>query len=346
MQTFAILGLLALLSSGLVFYRSRPATLDVPSIPSSNEAIDFAFNSWLHNQNKFYFTPAEKSFRKSVFAENYKLVEQMNRVYSFKSELNKFADLTEEERASFANGFVPSQSSKDGQKSEALFTEEEILEQQPSVDWRTKGAVTPVVSQGQCGDSPYWSATVGMEGMHFLSTGQLVPLSTQQITDCSTSFGNQGCNGGWMESSFKYLMAVGGQESAVDYPYAGKDGKCTFNKAKISAKIGGYQTVGSGDCKGMLEALTKQPVSTAINANPITFYKGGIFDLDTCSPNPNHGIGVVGYGTENGKNFWIAKNTYGTGWGEAGYIRLSRDVLADKGGICGICLYVSYPTAP
>lgn len=346
MQKLAILGLIALLSSGVVYFRSQASSPTIPSVKSNDETIEFAFNSWLHRQNKFYLTPAEKAFRKSVFADNYRLVDHMNQVYSFQSELNMFADLTEDERATFANGFKSSLRPRDSIQDSESLTEAEILKQQPSVDWRTEGAVTPVVNQGQCGDSPYWSATVGMEGMHFLSTRQLIPLSTQQITDCSKAWGNSGCSGGLMTNSFKYLMDVGGQESPADYPYTGKDGKCNFNKDKIAAKIGGYQEVPPSSCTGLLDALSKQPVSSAINATPIQFYKSGIFDLKSCSPNPDHGTGVVGYGTENGRNFWIVKNSWGVGWGEQGYIRMSRDVLADKGGICGICVEASYPTAP
>merc|ERR1712003_75482 len=154
---------------------------------------------------KTYSTALEEEQRFQIFKINVDLIYSMNNMnYSFQLGVNEFADLTVDEFASTHYGI-----SKPGELWGSLPNlgthtyDGEPLD--ASVDWTTKGAVTAVKNQGQCGSCWAFSTTGSIEGAHFLKTGKLVSLSEQQLVDCSTKFGNQGCNGGLMDDAFKYI---------------------------------------------------------------------------------------------------------------------------------------------
>jgi C1A family cysteine protease len=305
-----------------------------------DSAIDQAFNTWLQTQNKLYLSPSEKNYRRNVFSANYHKVAELNKVHFHKSELNKFADLTEEE---FIIKYTGLRYTGNEVRSPIKHSADS-LGQQASVDWRTQGAVNPVKDQGQCGSCWAFAATSAIESSVFLKSNVLYDLSEQQMVDCGGSTGNYGCNGGFMDYAFQYIMKVGGQELTSDYPYTARDGRCKFQQSLAKASIKSFVDVDENDCKGLVSALNKQPVSVGIAANAIMFYSSGIFSNSACGTQLNHGVVAVGYGTEGDKNYYIVRNSWGAGWGEKGYIRMSRDVQTSSG-ICGICMAASYPTA-
>jgi len=147
-----------------------------------------------------------------------------------------------------------------------------------------------------------------------------------------------------MDYAFQYIKNVGGQAQTADYPYTARDGNCKFAQSMAKVNIDGFVDVSKSDCNGLLGAITKQPISVAIAANAIMFYSSGVFANTACGTSLNHGVTAVGYGTDSGQNFYLVRNSWGSGWGEAGYIRMSRDVQKDDG-ICGICMVASYPNA-
>ena len=305
----------------------------------TDSTVDRAFISWAQTQNKIYTSPAQMNYRRNVFAFNYEKVAQMNKDFSHKSALNRFADLTEEEFVAKYTGLRIT-----GNEERNVAENTVSLGQQASVDWRTQGAVNPVKDQGQCGSCWAFSATAAIEGATFIKTKQLWNLAEQQMVDCGSTTGNYGCNGGWMDYAFQYIKNVGGQAQTSDYPYTAQDGTCKFAQTMAKAKIGGFSDIGKNDCKGLLSAITQQPTSVAIAANAIMFYSSGVFSNTACGTSLNHGVTAVGYGTESSQNFYIVRNSWGAGWGESGYIRMSRDIQTDTG-ICGICMVSSYANA-
>lgn len=330
MNKVAIVALLAVLSAGAMITFAHNKRVAAAS------SVDVAFNTWLNTQNKMYVSPAEKNYRKTVFAANYQKVKQMNSVMTYTSELNKFADMTEEEFISKYTGLRYDANAPKNYKT--LETTN-----QGGVDWRTKGAVNAVKDQGQCGSCWAFSATSSLESVAFLNQGTLYSLSEQQLVDCATSTGNHGCNGGWMDYAFKYIQMAGGIEQSSDYPYTARDGTCNFKKDKTKVKVKGWADVPQNNCGQLLNALNSNPVSVAIAANAIMYYKTGVFDNTSCGTGLNHGVTAVGYGSDAGKNYWTVRNSWGGNWGEQGYIRMSRDVTQGGAGICGICMASSYP---
>jgi len=214
-----------------------------------------------------------------------------------------------------------------------------------TVDWRTKNIVTPIKNQGQCGSCWSFSTTGSTEGAHALKTGNLVSLSEQNLMDCSTSYGNQGCDGGLMDDAFKYIIANKGIDTEESYPYQAVQGTCQYNAANSGATLTTYTDVPQGDEKSLATAVLAQPVSVAIDASHTSFqlYTTGIYyDIFCSATRLDHGVLAVGFGTDTTSthNYWIVKNSWGTSWGQAGFIYMSKD----RNNNCGIASMASYPT--
>lgn len=207
-----------------------------------------------------------------------------------------------------------------------------------SLDFRTLGAVTAIKNQGQCGSCWAFSAAANIEGQLALKKKTVVQLSEQQLIDCNQN--HQGCNGGLMNSAFKSVVDIGGIQSSESYPYTALDKKiCNFDKSKVVTKLSGFNIV-KGNEKHLVQTLFENgPLSVAINASPLQFYTNGVYNPSPSQCNPktlNHGVALVGYGSENGVDYYIVKNSWGTGFGESGYFRLARDKNA-----CGVNTMVS-----
>jgi len=256
----------------------------------------------------------------------------------FSVKMNSFGDLSSEEFASLYNGVKIS-------RQPSLMTELHDQVQADTVDWRTKGAVTGVKNQGQCGSCWSFSATGSMEAAHFLKTGKLVSLSEQDLVDCSTTQGNDGCNGGLMDQAFQYVIDNHGVDTEASYKYtATGPNDCKFTAANVGATISSFHDIPSGDEKSLQDAVDKQPVSVAIDAShqSFQFYTSGVYYESQCSSsNLDHGVLAVGYGSDNGNNYWIVKNSWGTDWGMSGYINMSKN----RNNNCGIATAASYPIA-
>ena len=209
-----------------------------------------------------------------------------------------------------------------------------------SFDYRTVGAVTPVKNQGECGSCWAFSTTGNIEGQYAIKRKTLLGFSEQQLIDCNNNSDN--CDGGLMTRAFRSILSNGGIMSDADYKYTGTDhNKCKFDLSKVKAKLLGYNFVRGGE-ESVKQALFENgPLSVAMNAKTLQFYFGGVLESSPaqCDPNDiNHAVLLVGYGTENGKDFWIFKNSWGRSSGEAGYFRALRN---REKNICGIYTEIS-----
>jgi C1A family cysteine protease len=214
-----------------------------------------------------------------------------------------------------------------------------------SMDWRNSNVVTPVKNQGNCGSCWSFSATGAIEGINAIRHGTLTSLSEQKLIDCSGSYGNMGCNGGSMDAAFRYVKANGGDCTESSYPYTASQGTCR-SSTSVST-VTGFVDVTANSETALLNAVAQQPVSVAIEADQAVFqfYSSGVL-TGSCGTNLDHGVLVVGYGTDPSHGeYWLVKNSWGTNYGEAGYVRLAKGAAYNPHGQCGIQMMPSYPTA-
>jgi len=288
------------------------------------------------------YVESEETHRYECFKANLDFVNAWDaEAKGFEVGINEFADLSNDEFNSLYNGInvnLPYEPVEEN-------WEEVIASTADTVNWADKGAVTPIKNQGQCGSCWSFSTTGSLEGEKFIKTGTLTSLSEQNLVDCSTSYGNQGCQGGLMDSAFKYVIANKGIDTESSYPYtATGPNSCKFNPANVGDTISSYHDVTRGSEAALQTAVNTQPISVAIDAghNSFQLYKSGVYYEPACSATQlDHGVLAVGYGSDaSGTAYWVVKNSWGASWGMKGFIQMSKG----RNNNCGISTMASYPT--
>ena len=186
-------------------------------------SLDNAWEEFRKVFGKEYKTAEEAVKRRSIWESNHKYISQHNLEHSlgrhtFTLKMNKYGDMSNKEFTSTMNGFNMTKNMK-STKSKNMYVMPTNVQIPDSVDWRTQGYVTPIKNQGQCGSCWAFSAVCALEGQHFKKSGKLVSLSEQNLVDCSSSYGNQGCNGGLMDQAFQYIIDNKGIDNENSYPY-------------------------------------------------------------------------------------------------------------------------------
>lgn len=309
----------------------------------SADHIQEHWEDFKKTHSKSYTTEEEEKMRFGKFAQNFVTVVKHNNeeamgLHSYRMGINEYSDLDNFEVRMHLNGYR-----RPINKTGSAYLAPSFVTAPKAVDWRKEGYVTPVKNQGQCGSCWAFSTTGSLEGQHFKKTGKLVSLSEQNLVDCSKSYGNNGCEGGLMDNAFKYIRDNGGIDTEQSYPYEAEDETCHFKRYNVGADDTGFVDVTEGDEKALKVAVaTVGPVSIAIDASHSSFqmYRTGVYVEPECSSEQlDHGVLIVGYGTEDGQDYWLVKNSWGESWGEEGYIKMARN----KDNQCGVASSASYP---
>jgi len=336
------------------------------------------FSEFKKTFNKEYSCEDEETRRFSVFSENLLAAEKHNarRMKSYTRGINMWSDMTQEE---WENMFLTGYKRMVPGDSAAGVKEDRVKTEVPdSWDWRDQGVVTDVKNQGACGSCWAFAATEQIESYTALASGQLTSLSTQQMTSCTpnplTCGGTGGCMGSTPPLGYNYIQLFG-QMKEEDYPYTSgstsQTGSCEYDLSSLTpvASITGYNNLPANDQEAVMNHIaTVGPLAISVAASSFKDYTGGVYDGCNYDENIglNHGVQLVGYGSEDGTDFWIVRNSWGSAWGESGYIRLLREsepgcgvdsttsghVCADGPGyddalhVCGMCgmlFETSYP---
>ncbi|XP_077963843.1 digestive cysteine proteinase 2 [Gasterosteus aculeatus] len=314
----------------------------------SDEAAPTEWEVWKSSHGVNY-EDADDMQRRSIWEENRQMIEDNNQGFfmgrrPFTMAMNKYGDLTRQELRVLQGAMIDSQFVKRGKTASSRrlrYNAKKLAAH--VVDYRQMGYVTEVKDQGFCGSCWAFSTTGAIEGQIYKKTGQLVSLSEQNLVDCSRSYGTYGCSGAWMANAYDYVVS-NGLQSANAYPYTSVDTQpCYYDGRQAVAHIKDYRFIPKGDEQALADAVaTVGPITVAIDADhsSFLFYSSGIYDEPNCNPNNlSHAVLLVGYGSEGGRDFWIIKNSWGSSWGEGGFMRMVRDGRNS----CGVASYALFP---
>ncbi|CAH8350103.1 unnamed protein product [Eruca vesicaria subsp. sativa] len=302
----------------------------------SEESLLKLYDRWRSHYHAPFNVTTQGVDRYEVFRSNANYIMKINKMkLPYKLKLNHFANLTQIEVVDMYSGIS-------AEEETTTIIENTDVDPPDSMDWRERGAVTDVKNQKKCNSCWAFATVATVEGLNFITTKRLLSLSEQQLLDCSSEDNN--CKGGTRGVAFQFIAEKGITTETL-YPYKEIKGDCLKN-IEASVTIDGYSWVAQNNERALQIAVAQQPVTVSIDSNSPVFtsYSGGII-TNGCGTKLSHSMAAIGYGTEaNGRKFWILKNSYGSDWGEGGYVRIERGI-SDTRGRCGIAMQPIYPTS-
>lgn len=295
------------------------------AVSATNEYY-YSFDEFVNKFNKGYSIELPEYWRrKKIYEKRIEEFKQHNNDVSntWKKGINEFADWTDEDLKSLRglkSSLIPANINGEVPKLDGPLAD--------SLNWCDKGACTPVKNQGSCGSCWAFAGTESIESDIFVETGKLPILAPQEFVDCAPNpnhcGGTGGCEGSTADLLFNYSITSPGIALEADYRYTARDGSCKISTTKVAAKIKGFTVVKSNDADALMAAVNKQPVAVNVAASSWSFYSGGIVSFKKNALILDHVVQLVGYGSENGKDYWLVRNSWGPNWGEKGFIRLER----------------------
>ncbi|CAF0720178.1 unnamed protein product [Adineta steineri] len=310
------------------------------------------------NKHKKNYSDAEELVRRTVWENNLKMIEEHNLqadlgVHTYRLGMNQYGDLTANEimQTYTVNEFIQKYTGFNGKMETTYSQVRQVLVSNStaslpdSVDWRNKNVVEAVKDQGVCSSCWAFSAAGAIESAYAIKTGTLLSLSEQQLIDCSGGDGEYGCTGGFTDDAFVYVINAGGIETESSYSYKAADQTCMLNATSIAVKVCDFVGLPSGDEVALQQAVaTVGPISVMIDASHSSFYfyKSGVYNEPACTQTMyhlDHVVLLIGYGTDGDDDYWLVKNSWGTSWGEEGYMRTTRN----QNNQCGIATMANYP---
>jgi len=304
------------------------------------------FRNFMKTYMRSYPTEAEYQKRFRIFQENLVWYAELDAKSPYASfGVTQFSDLSREE---FADMYLMKNLSaplKPGQGAPIWQPPVNTPELPTSYSWQSKGGVTPVYNQGQCGSCWAFSATEAIESQYHIA-GYINPIasfSMEQIVQCDPY--DYGCNGGWPYTAYKYIIGAGGIDSYSSYPYTSGDGvtgQCAFKSADIEGHISSWQWVTQSENEQVMQQFTysKGPPSVCVDAASWSGYNGGVITSSECGDSIDHCVQIVGWDVVSGMNAWYVRNSWGTGWGYSGYLYVAMGQDA-----CAIAQVVTSPIA-
>ncbi|XP_069805739.1 cathepsin S-like [Dendropsophus ebraccatus] len=329
----------------LVVHLISLVAIMMPVDCSPDPSLDGHWHLWAKTHEKRYNNKEDELGRRIIWEDNLKFIMVHNLEYSlglhsYEVGMNHLGDMSSEEVLATMTGFRHVDIS---QTNDTNLSEDVLKSKVPeSIDWRTQGCVTDVKDQGRCSCSWAFSSVGSLECQLKVRKGKLTTLSAQNLVDCSSSYGNNGCAGGFLVAAYRYMID-NGIEPEGTYPFEGQDGTCHFSTTRKATSITSYKILPYGDENELKQVVGKLgPVSVAIDAGRRSFYlyKNGVYYDPQCSNSqPNHAVLVIGYGAEDGVEYWLVKNSWGPSFGDEGYIKIARNHYNH----CGIANFGSYP---
>jgi len=316
------------------------ALLLLATVAFASNANWAKFNQFKLKFEKIYPTVEMETERFAIFENNLKEVDRLNslqkrdKVYSH---LTKFMDLTPAE----FRGTVLMNNTGIPRRQGSVAPVKPVTALPDTFDWNTKRMLTPVKNQGQCGSCWDFSATETLESVCAIAGYGLHKFSEQQTVDCDVNGQDQGCNGGWPEGAYEYLIGAGGIESEANYPYTAEDGTCAFSAGEVETckPTKWVYVTQNQDEKVMQQYLfDNSPLSICVDASSWQYYESGVMEAASCTTNIDHCVQATGWQVMSGTKVWNVRNSWATSWGVNGYIYLEYG--ADT---CAMAEHVTVP---